>query len=143
MNSGSKKYRLAGKKPSHRKALIKSQLLELLRSGKVKTTPSRARILCAEAEVVIGLAKRGDQSALNRLQQLLPTERSVNLLLKLAPAWAGRSSGYTTTAKALPRKGDNADQMYVMLLDVELGKAKKSVIQETLAKQRSKSKKVK
>ena len=44
-----------------------------------------------------------------------------------------RNSGYTYSARSLPRKGDNAQQMYVMIVNSEI-KEKKSRLQKALEK---------
>lgn len=136
MNSGHNKYRLPRKTPAHRNAVIKSQLLSLLVAGKIKTTPAKARIISAEIDKVINLAKSETQASKNQLSLLLPTERAVERLRKLLPNWSSRNSGYTATLKTLPRKGDNADQVFVVLLDMKKPE-KKSAIQQTLEKQKT------
>jgi large subunit ribosomal protein L17 len=134
MNAGKKKFRLQGKKPSHRRSVIQSQTIELLRSGKIKTTPAKAKILSSHIERLITLAKSGNSAEVSRF---LPQARAQVRLTSILPSFSTRTSGYTRVLKTLPRKGDNAAQSYIMFTD-EIGKAeKKSVIRKTIEKQKT------
>lgn len=134
MNSGSKKYRLPRKTSAHRDAVVKSQLLSLLVAGKIKTTKAKASIISSQIDKVINLAKTNTPASLTKLKLMLPTDRAVSRLNQLLPNWSNRTSGYTATVRTLPRKGDNAEQVYVVLLDMKKP-VKKSAIQQTLEKQ--------
>jgi large subunit ribosomal protein L17 len=141
MNAGKAKLRIQGKKPSHRRAMIKSQLVELLRTGKIQTTPAKARAVAISAERLIGIAKQDTPASRTKVNQILPTTKSIERLYQLLPAWSARTSGYTSTIRTLPRKGDNASQVFLMLMDMKVEKVKKSVIQKTIEKQAAKPKK--
>jgi len=134
MNSGKKKFRLQGKKPSHRRSVIQSQTIELLRSGKIKTTPAKAKILSSHVDRLITIAKAGNMTEVSKF---LPQARAQERLTSILPNMSARNSGYTRVVKTLARKGDNADQSYIMFTD-EIGKTeKKSAIRKTIEKQKN------
>ncbi len=135
MNSGAKKLKMQGKKPSHRRALIKGQLNQLIRSGKVQTTPSKAKILKAEFDRLITEAKKETQASKRRVSTKLENDRSiVKLYESILPKLQEVNSGYALSARTLPRKGDNADQMIVVVRGMEF-RERKSRLAKALEKQ--------
>lgn len=125
MNSGFKKQRLANKKPSHRRALLHSQLLELIRAEHLQTTSARAKYLKQNFDKLVTKAKKSTDASKRNVASILQNDKAVTKLFdKLLPRLQDRNSGYTTSARTLPRKGDNASQIIVMIHGYEVEESK-------------------
>jgi large subunit ribosomal protein L17 len=133
MYSNRKKHKLANKTTAHRDALIKSQVTELIRSGRIKTTPSKAKVLKSRFDRLVTEAKKGTiASKRNVLSFFGNNERAANRLFDvIEDKLQDRNSGYTRVIKTLPRSGDNAPQAYVMLVNTEI-EERKSRLQKML-----------
>lgn len=126
---------MAGKKPSHRNAIIRSQLIELIRNERLKSTATKTKILKAEFDKVVNMAKKGSPASRREVEATLQFMPAVEkLYTHILPRLEKDNSGYTISARTLPRKGDNATQVIVMIKGTEV-KEKKSRIQATLEKQ--------
>ncbi len=141
MFSGRKKYKIQGYTRSHKKALVKSQVIELLRAGRIKTTPPKARLLKREFDRIVTAYKKGTTSSHQKVRSLLG--ENVRAFERLGDVidekLSDRNSGYTRLIKTLPRKGDNAEQVYVILVNTEYSE-KKSKLREALEKREIKKK---
>ncbi|MCP4420501.1 MAG: 50S ribosomal protein L17 [Chloroflexi bacterium] len=128
---------------SHRKALRKNMVAELLTHEQILTTEAKARMLGPATEKIITLAKRGlargesDPAQTIHARRLAATrisrfrvvededgdEEEVDVVRKLfdeiAPRYAERPGGYTRVVKIGKRSGDNADMAMIMLVDEE------------------------
>ncbi|BCX13492.1 MAG: hypothetical protein KatS3mg085_024 [Candidatus Dojkabacteria bacterium] len=142
MNTNRKKIKLAGKKKSHREALIRSQVIELVRAGRIKTTPSKAKALKRVFDRLVTEGKKNTLASERRVRAFFGNnERSVVRFFDVVKEkLSDRNSGYTRVIKTLPRAGDNADQVYVMLVNTEV-QEKKSKISKVLEKQSKKNEK--
>ncbi len=110
------KVKMQGKKPSHREAIRKSLLIELIRNESLRTTPRKAAILQADFDRLVVMAKRGDNAAKNWVESRLSNDKAVTkLYAKLLPRLQGSVSGFTLAARTLPRRGDNADQVILVI----------------------------
>jgi large subunit ribosomal protein L17 len=139
MHTNSKKPKMQGKKPSHRRAVMRSQLLELIRAEKLQTTPSKAKILKQQFDKLITHAKKDTQAGKRNVEAVLRNDKaSTKLFAKLLPRLQEVNSGYTLSARTLPRKGDNAEQMIVMVRGADLT-AKRSKLQKALVKRDAKA----
>lgn len=131
------RHRVAGKKlnrdSGHRKALRMNLTLELLRHERIRTTRAKADYIRAHAEKIITIAKRGlayadetgdPQRAIHARRiagSKLNNDRAIvtKLFDELAPRYAERPGGYTRILKLGPRKGDNAEMVFIELVDRE------------------------
>jgi len=137
------KGRKLGRDTSHRKALRKNMIADLICNEQIMTTEAKARMLRPEAERMITLAKRGlargeenpaaEVHARRQAAARLPHYRAVededgnieevNVVQKLfddiAPRYAERPGGYTRIVKIGKRPGDNADMAILMLVEEE------------------------
>lgn len=128
---------------SHRKALIKNLVADLICYEKITTTEAKARTIRPVAEKMITLAKRGivkggessgaEVHARRLAASRLPKTRMVeddegfieevdvvrHLFDEIAPRYAERPGGYTRLLKIGKRPGDNADMAVLMLVDDE------------------------
>lgn len=141
MNKRIKKYRLQGKTNAHRDSLILSQVIELIRAERIKTTPAKAKILKSQFDRLVTHAKRNTDSSRRVIESFFRSnQRSIERFQKVVENQLNdRDSGYTSIVHTLPRKGDNAAQVYVTLVNRTV-KEKKSKIQKTLEAQEKKSK---
>ena len=106
-------YRKLGRPTAHRKAMLRN----LLRDGRISTTDCRAKEARREAEKMITLAKRGDLHARRQVLAYVYDEDVVSKLFdEIAPKYADRNGGYTRILKLGPRRGDNAEVVFLELV---------------------------
>ena len=128
---------------SHRRALRRNMISDLICYEQVTTTEAKARMLRPAAEKVITFAKRGivagtDNPAAEVHARRLASSRiarfrqyededgdqvEIDVLQKLfeeiAPRYAERPGGYTRMVKIGKRPGDNAYMAVLMLVEEE------------------------
>ncbi len=136
MFSNRKKLKLQGKDKAHAKALIKSQIIELIRNGRIKTTPTKAKALKSSFDKLVTMYKKNTEASKKIvISRLGENKRAFTQLEKVVKEKLGdRNSGYTRIIKTLSRPGDNAKQAYIMLMNTEF-EPKKSKIKKVLKKQ--------
>ena len=125
------RHRKAGRKlnrtPSHRKALLRNMVTELLDHEQMVTTVARAKELRPFAEKMITLGKR---ETLHARRQALGVIRRKSVVAKLfetlAPRYSKRPGGYTRIIRLGNRKGDAAPLALIELVDREDSTAEKS-----------------
>jgi large subunit ribosomal protein L17 len=141
------RHRLSGRRlnrdASHRKALRKNMVADLIAHEKIVTTEAKARMLRPVAEKMITLAKRGlvkgkidptnevharrlaaARMARNRVVEddegdLYEVDTIKKLFSEIAPRYVDRNGGYTRMVKMGPRSGDNAKMAMLMLVEEE------------------------
>lgn len=140
MYSSRKKQNLPGKTASHRDALITSQVVELIRGDRIKTTPKKAKVLKSRFDRLVTEAKKGTIASRRNVKKFFGNnDRAVDRLYQVIDAKLNdRNSGYTRVVKTIPRSGDNAPQAYVILVNAEI-KEKKSRLQKMLENDEKKS----
>lgn len=135
--------RRLGRDTSHRNALRKNLIADLICHEQILTTEGKARMLRPAAEKIITLAKRGlvkgadDPANVVHARRLAAARiarnreveddkgylEEVDVIKKLfdeiAPRYAERNGGYTRMIKVGKRPGDNADMAILMLVDKE------------------------
>lgn len=116
------RHRKAGKKlsrnTSHRKALLRNLVTELLRHGKIKTTLAKAKALRSPAEKMITLGKRGDLHARRQALAFIQSKDVVHELFDtIAAKYADRDGGYTRVLRLGQRKGDAAPIAIIELVE--------------------------
>ena len=110
-------YRKLGRSSAHRKAMLRNLVTDLLREGRITTTDTRAKEARRQAEKMITLAKRGDLHARRQVLAYVYDESVVNKLFdEIAPKYEDRQGGYTRILKLGPRKGDNAELVFLELV---------------------------
>lgn len=106
--NGRKKLNL---RASHRKALLRNQVIHLIENGSLKTTTARVKEVRRFAEKLVTLAKNGsDFNAIRRAKQLLPYKYSTvqKLFKEVAPKYVERPGGYTRIIPMGQRTSDTA-----------------------------------
>ena len=110
-------YRKLGRSSAHRKAMLRILVTDLLREGRITTTDTRAKEARRQAEKMITLAKRGDLHARRQVLAYVYDESVVTKLFdEIAPKYEDRQGGYTRILKLGPRKGDNAELVFLELV---------------------------
>ena len=116
------RHRIAGRKlgrrSSHRRALFRNMVTDLLRYEKIVTTEPKAREIRGLAEKMITLGKN---SGLHSYRQALSfiTDKKVTekVFSELGPRYKERPGGYTRMVKLAPRLGDGAPMVQLELVD--------------------------
>ncbi len=109
-----------GRNSAQRKALFKGLVTQVLQHERIETTEAKAKAVRADVEKMITLAKRGDLHA-RRLALRTVTDKKVvaKLFDTLGPRYKERNGGYTRILKLGPRHGDNAEMVFLELVDRE------------------------
>ena len=110
-------YKKLGRDSAHRKSMLRNLVTDLLREGRITTTEDRAKEARRQAEKMITLAKRGDLHARRQVLAYVYDESVVTKLFdEIAPKYEDRQGGYTRILKLGPRKGDNAELVFLELV---------------------------
>jgi large subunit ribosomal protein L17 len=103
---------------SHRKALLRNLVTELLRHGRITTTLAKAKAMQSPAEKMITLGKRGDLHARRQALSFVQSKDVVHKLFDtIAAQYAERPGGYTRILKTGQRQGDAAPMAIIELVD--------------------------
>lgn len=106
--SGRKKLNM---KSSHRKAVLRNQVIHMITYGKLVTTKPRLKEVKKLAEKVVTIARGGNTfNARRRVQALLPYNQDavIKLFSEIAPRYVDRPGGYTRMIPMGRRKSDTA-----------------------------------
>lgn len=107
--SGRKKLNL---KSSHKRALMRNQVIHLITHGHLVTTKARVKEVQRLAEKLVTIARKGSQdfNARRRAQSLLPYKQEALLALfnEVAPRYTERPGGYTRVIPLGRRMSDTA-----------------------------------
>ncbi len=111
--SGSKFSRPTGQ----RLLMYRSQVTDLIRHERIRTTEAKAKEVRALAEKVITMGKMGTLSHRRKALAFVTDEDMVRKVFDvLAPRYATRQGGYTRVVKMEPRKGDGASMALLELV---------------------------
>ena len=110
-------YRKLGRDSAHRKAMLRNLVTDLLREGRITTTETRAKEAGRMAEKMITLGKKGSLHARRQVLAYVYDEDVVTKLFdEIAPKYEERHGGYTRILKLGPRRGDNAEEVFLELV---------------------------
>ena len=113
-----KSGRALGRSRSHRAALVRNQVTDLLRHEAIITTEAKAKSIRPVAEKMITLGKRGDLHARRQAGAVLTDKKILRVLFdEIAPRFAERPGGYTRIIKLGPRRGDGALMAHIELVE--------------------------
>ena len=97
--------------------MLRNLVTDLFREERITTTDTRAKEARREAEKLITLAKRGDLHARRQALSYIFDESVVTKLFEeIGPRYADRNGGYTRILKLGPRRGDNAEMVFLELV---------------------------
>ena len=116
------RHKLAGRKlnmdMSHRKALYRNLVTDLLNYEKITTTEAKAKEVRGLAEKMITLGKTGGLHSYRRtLSYIIDKKVADKVLSELAERYSERPGGYTRIIKLGPRLGDGAPMVKLELVD--------------------------
>jgi large subunit ribosomal protein L17 len=100
-----------------RMLMFRTQVTDLIRHERIRTTEAKAKEVQGMVEKVITLGKKG---SLNHRRQALAFITDENIVRKvfddLAPRYSNRTGGYTRLVRMEPRKGDGASMALLELI---------------------------
>ena len=132
-------HRKLGRKPAHRKALLRNLMNALVHAERIETTVSKAKELRPLADRLITLGKAGTLHSRRRVFSLLTDKGATDkLFATLAGRFVGRQGGYTRIVRTGFRVGDGAEMAIIEYLPAEEkkagGKKKKAAAKKAPAK---------
>lgn len=99
-------------KASHKKALLRNQVIHLITYGHLVSTKARVKAVQRLAEKVVTIARKGkeDFNARRQVKALLPYKEDalIKLFVDVAPRYVGRPGGYTRVVPMGKRASDTA-----------------------------------
>lgn len=117
------RHRLAGRhlgrETSHRIALYRNLVTDLLRYERITTTEAKAKEIRPMAERIITLGRRGDLHARRQALRFLYDPKVVKKVFDdIGPRMKDRPGGYLRITALEPRKGDGARMATIELVDI-------------------------
>ena len=111
-------HRELGRRPSHRRALLRNLAATLIEHGHLRTTLAKAKEVRPFVERLVTLGRRSDLAARRRALRILPRKQVVrHLFSEVAPRFQERPGGYTRILKLGPRQGDGAPMARIEFVD--------------------------
>lgn len=99
------------KKSSHRRALLRNQVIHFIRYGCLQTTKVRIKQVQRIAEKIVTVARDGyNFNTIRRVKKVLPYDQEMveKLIKEIAPKYVDRPGGYTRVILLGIRKSDTA-----------------------------------
>jgi large subunit ribosomal protein L17 len=128
-------HRKLGRKPSHRKALLRNLMNALVHAERIETTVAKAKELRPLADRLITLGKAATLHSRRRVFSLLTDKEATDkLFATLAGRFEGRQGGYTRIVRTGFRVGDGAEMAIIEYLPAEEKKAGRKGKKKTAAK---------
>jgi len=122
-----------GRTSAHRNELLANLVCALIDSKRIKTTLPKAKAARSLAEKMVTLGKKGTLAARRQAVSTLKNEKSVKELFDaVAPAFAGRSGGYTRIIKLGRRISDGSEMVLIEWVEAAAA-PEESVIAEPAA----------
>jgi len=142
-------HRKLGRKPAHRKALLRNLMNALVHAERIETTVAKAKELRPLADRLITLGKAATLHSRRRVFSLLTDKEATDkLFATLAGRFEARQGGYTRIVRTGFRVGDGAEMAIIEYLPAEEKKAggkgkKKAAAKKAPAKTAGKKKEAK
>ncbi|PMP64312.1 MAG: 50S ribosomal protein L17 [Caldimicrobium thiodismutans] len=119
----------------HRIALMRNQVRDLFKHGRITTTLAKAKELRRYAEKMITLAKKGDLASRRRALAFIQDKEIVRKLFsEIREKYLDRPGGYTRIVSLGQRRGDAAPLVIVELVEEKLTFRKSRLTSERLKK---------
>jgi len=107
-----------GRKPAHRKAMVRNLATSLVEHGRIETTVTRAKALRIFIEPLVTLGKKGELANRRQALKKLPNKDVVHKIFdEIAPKFKERPGGYTRIIKTGYRQGDMAPMAIIEFVD--------------------------
>ena len=112
-------YRKLGRDNKHRRSMLATMTKQLIESEKIVTTETRAKEVRKFVEKMISYGKDGSLVSRRKALAFLHNDKNVvnKVFNELAPRYKERNGGYTRIIKLTERKGDDALQVRLELVD--------------------------
>lgn len=115
-----------GRNPSHRRAMLRNLVTNVIERERVQTTLTKAKVVRPLVERMITLGKRDSLHARRQAGAFLMTPDATRKLFSdIAPRFAQRNGGYTRIVRVGFRIGDGAELAILELIGSELKKKEK------------------
>ena len=116
------RHKVTGRKfdrdSSHRMAMFRNLVTDLLDYEKIVTTEAKAKEIQGLAEKTITLGKRNDLAARRKMLTFVYDGKVVEKVFSdIAPRFKERPGGYTRITKLGPRQGDGAIMVQLELVE--------------------------
>lgn len=109
--------RKLGRPTAARKAMLRAMVTYLLENGKMRTTLTRAKDVCAVAEKIITIGKVNSLHSKRRVFSYVTKEDVTKKLFdEISPKYKDKNGGYTSIVKLGSRRGDGALMAFVKLV---------------------------
>ncbi|MFH1183010.1 MAG: 50S ribosomal protein L17 [Candidatus Moraniibacteriota bacterium] len=112
-----KKVKSLGRVARKRRALMKSLAVSLIKSGKIKTTLTKAKALRPYIEKAVSRAGKEDIAVIRRLRRDFNMETVELLMRKWAPLFRNRKGGYMRISKLMVRVSDASPMAYIEFVE--------------------------
>ena len=111
--------RKLGRVTSARQSILRTQTTDVILHGKIATTEARAKEVRKFVDKMITYGKDGSLVARRKALAFLHNDKNVvnKVFNELAPRYKERNGGYTRIIKLTERKGDDALQVRLELVD--------------------------
>jgi large subunit ribosomal protein L17 len=97
--------------------MYRTQVTDLIRHGRIRTTEAKAKEVQGMVEKIITLGKKGTLTHRRQALAFVTDESMVRKVFdELAQRYAARPGGYTRVVKVEPRKGDGASMALLELV---------------------------
>jgi len=103
--------RKLNRKPAHKKALVRNQIIHFIKYGILQTTKPRIKEVQKMTEKVVTIARKGyDFNTIRRVNKILPYDKQAvkKLIKEIAPKYVDRPGGYTRVIPLGRRESDTA-----------------------------------
>ena len=116
------RHQISGRKlnrpTSHRWAMYRNLVTDLLRYERITTTEAKAKEARGLADKMITLGKEGSLHSRRQALAFITDKKVLDkLFTELAPRYADRNGGYTRIMKLGPRLGDGAAMVKLDLVE--------------------------
>jgi len=113
-----KKFNHLGRKPAHRKAVLRNMANSLIAHKRISTTLAKAKALQKFVEPLITRAKTDSTHSRRMVFKYLSDKSAINSLFdEISNKVSDRNGGYTRILKTGFRAGDNAEMCFIELVD--------------------------
>jgi len=113
-----KTLRKLGRKPSHRKSLIRNLVTDFLKSEKMHTTHAKAKTAQRVAEKYITIGKVDNVHNRRKAYAFINCKKTVHkLFTEIGPRFVERPGGYTRVLKTMQRHSDASQMALLTMID--------------------------
>jgi large subunit ribosomal protein L17 len=107
-----------GRRPDHRRALLRNQVCSLIFEGRIQTSVTKAKETRRLAERMVTLGKSGTLHHRRRAIAKLHNVEAVGILFaEIAPQYKERPGGYTRIIRTGQRRGDAAQMCFLEFVE--------------------------